>query len=151
MSRGERKVLSSCIEVPSVRESSSSDLATRRQWDTAVPFSDDPQSDGGSGGCVVCFYHPRFVFLHANCRIITNPDFALIWRCLVRVCREPTKRRQIGVELDEEGLDGRPPLITSHVWYNRVDLNGIAPVSKSHCRARVVYEERKGAGKNSPR
>jgi len=80
VNRGEHKVLSRRVEISSVRDSSSSDITARRQRGTAVPLPDDTQNEGGSGGCVVRFYDPRFVLLHANRRIITNPNFPPTWQ-----------------------------------------------------------------------
>jgi len=146
MNRGEHEVLSRRVEIPNVRYLVSSDLATRPQRDATIPFPDDPQSDRGSGGCVVCFYDPRFVPLHANCSIIADPVIPPSWRRLVPVCRKPTRRRETGIEEDEDGLDSRPSLITSYIGSDGVESNGLGVVRQSHCCARVGYEERKKAG-----
>jgi len=115
MDRGECKALSRRIEISSVCNSSSSNITTWQQRGTAVPFPDDTQSEGRSGGCVVHFYDPGFVLLHANRGIVTNPKLPHTHQRHILVHREPTRRRQTSVELDENRLDGRPSLITSHV------------------------------------
>ena len=104
--------LSRRVEISGIRDSSSSNTTTRRQRGTAVTFPGDPQNVG-TGGCVVRFYDPRFVPLHANCGIITDPSFhpIAIQPRLIRVCREATGRCETGVELDEDRLDCSPPLI----------------------------------------
>ena len=117
--RGEHEVLSCRVEIPSIGDLSASDITARRQRGTSVPFPNDPQNEGRSCGRVVHLYDPRFVLLHANRGIMPNHDFLPIfmWVFRIPVCGEPTRRRKSGVELDENGLDGRPSLVTSHVGY----------------------------------
>ena len=48
--------------------------------------------------------------MQANRDIVTNPGFRPIGVRLIRVRRKPTRRRETGVESDENRLNGRPPL-----------------------------------------
>ena len=81
MNRGEHIILSLRIEISGlVLCTGSSDGTTWRERGADVLFLDDPQCEGGSSGCVVCFYDPRFVLLHANHAIVINPDFPLVRR-----------------------------------------------------------------------
>ena len=72
MSYTERNLLPRRVEVSSVRDWRSSDITARWHRGTVVPFLDDPQSGGGCDHCVVRFYGPRFVLLHANRSIVTK-------------------------------------------------------------------------------
>ena len=116
VNRGEHEILSRCVEVSGARNLSPLDNATRWQRGTAILFLDDSQSEGGSGGCIVCFYNPRFVLLDANGGIVTDGEFLPLWhRLVVPVHRETTRSCEIGVKSDDDRLDGHPSLITSHI------------------------------------
>ena len=108
----ERITLFRRVEISSIRDSISSDVTVRRQRGTAVTFPGDPQNVG-SGRFVVCFYDPRFVPLYANCGIVTDPGFhpILIQPRLIRVYREATRRRETGVESDEDRFNCNPSMI----------------------------------------
>jgi len=61
-----------------------------------------------------------------------------------------TIRRKIGLELNEDRLDGHPSWVTSHLGCDgRVESSGVTE-QRSRCGARVGYEEYEGADKNSP-
>jgi len=142
----ERRVLSRIVEISGVVDRGSSYFTTRKQRGTAVTFLDDSQSGGGSDRHVVCLYDPRFVLLHANCGIVTDPGYHSvgIWQRLVRVHRETTGRRETGVESDEDRFDGHPSLITNQTRIeNRagVEAMGHTIIPPFHCSARVRCEE----------
>ena len=79
MNRGEHKALSRCVEISDIVYSGPLDNTTWRERGTVVLFPDEPRSKGGSGGCVVRFYDPRFVLLHTNRGVVTEPDFHPLW------------------------------------------------------------------------
>jgi len=83
----ERRVLPCGVEISNVAYGGPSYITARQQRGTAVTFLDDPKSGGGSDRRVVCFYDPRFVLLHANSGIVTDPGYHTvgIWQRLVRV------------------------------------------------------------------
>ena len=58
-----------------VYNSRSTDITTRRRRGTIVHPLDDLQGVGGSSRCVICFYDPGFVLLHANRSVVTDPVF----------------------------------------------------------------------------
>ena len=117
MSREEHKVLSRRVEISGVLHLGPSDSTTWRERGVVL-FPDDSQSKGGSGGRVVRFYDPRFVLLHANSGVETEHDFPQTRQRLIQVCRETTRRRETGVESDDDRFDGHPFLVTSHVRYD---------------------------------
>ena len=71
----ERNILSRCVEISGVYNSRSTDITTRRRRGTIVHPLDDLQGVGGSSRCVICFYDPGFVLLHANRSVVTDPVF----------------------------------------------------------------------------
>ena len=106
----------------------------------------NPQSGRGFNGCVVCFYDPRFVLLHANRGIVTDPGLLSvgIWQRLVRVYRETTGRCETGVESDEDRFNCCPSLTTN--WIRIEDRAGVEAmgypiVPPFYCGARVRREE----------
>ena len=142
----ERWVLPRRIEIPSVCNWSSSDITARQRRGNARPFLDDPQSGGGPDRCVVCFYDPGFVHLDANCGIVTDPGSHPIgvWHRFIRVYLEVARRRETGVESDEDRLDSHPSSIANRTF--AVDCAGVEAVGHAvvppfHCGAQVRSEE----------
>jgi len=140
----ERKVFPCSVEVSGVLDSISL-YFTAWQRGIAVTLLDNPQSGGGSNGCVICFDDPRFIHFHADSGIVTDPGFHSVGICnrLVRVHREATGRCETGVESDEYCFDVRPYLITDCTSVqNRagVEAVGYAILPPLDCRARVRRE-----------
>jgi len=106
MSVDEDRVLSSRVEIPSVRDWISPDNTTWQQRGAVVPFPDDSQSGGGDDRRVVRFYDPRFVFLHANCCIVTGRNNLCIGsrKRVFPVHGEMPRRGGIGVQSEEDCL-----------------------------------------------
>jgi len=138
---GERMVLSRRIEVSSVHDGSPLDSTTRRKQDAAVSLSDNLQSGGECGRCIIYFYDPRFVLLYANGGIVTDRGPDPIPGPLVQAYRETTRRCEPGIESEEDCLASRPFVITSLVIHG-VMVNARTIVLPSLCSGRVRYEER---------
>ena len=57
-----------------------------------------------------------------------------------------TRRREFGVEPDENYLGDHPSLVSGHVYCSAVNVDGLAIAIRARCSAEVGREELQGEG-----